>query len=157
MVQREPAVRSDRELSCPAARCRLPWDIAPGQRAGVQGWFMQSGVSRFNFRPFSQVSYLIHQSMGAWCPGACLVNCIVQSCALCFARRGRGGGMDVLYIHLQEISCWSGRVGCKDLHFPTPVRFSSLYVIMVLVTLKPAVSTFQKIYASFPVRQFSLF
>jgi len=35
VVQRGPAVRSEQGLSCPAARCRLPRDIASGQRAGV--------------------------------------------------------------------------------------------------------------------------
>lgn len=126
----------------------LPRDREPV----VQGWFMQSGVDQFNFCPFSGVWCLVCQSVGAWYPGACPVNCIVQSCAFCFVRRGRGGGTGVLHIHLQEISCWSGRIECEDLDLQTPVQFSfllsSLYAVMVLVTLKPTVSAFKKIYAS---------
>lgn len=79
----------------------LPQDKKPA----AQGWLMLSGVDRFNFHPFSKVLCLIGQAVGMWYPGARLVNRFVQSCALCFMRRGRGGrggGRDVLYTHLQE-------------------------------------------------------
>lgn len=45
--------------------------------------------------------------------GARLVKCFVQGWALCVAWVGWGGRMDVLCIHLQEISVV--QVACKDL------------------------------------------
>lgn len=108
----------------------LPQDKEPA----VQGWLMLSGVDWFNFHAFSKVLCLIDQSGGVWDPGACLVNCFVQSCALCFLRRGwggRGGGRDVLYIHLQ-ISSWGGRVGCKDLHLQ--LLYSLVYCVLLWVS-----------------------
>lgn len=89
----------------------LPQDKEPA----VQGWLMLSGVHRFNFHPFSEVLCLIGQSVGVWWPGARLVNCFVQSCALCFLRRGRGGGGGRMYFIFicrrspAEVGGWDAR------------------------------------------------
>lgn len=87
----------------------LPQDKEPA----VLGWLMQSGVDRFNFHPFSKVLCLIGQSVGVWYPGACLVYCFVQSCALCFVRRvEEEEGMYFIFICKRspaEVEGWDAR------------------------------------------------